>query len=301
MMNTKKKDTTASLARAITWAGSRQTYYIASLMVDKDLVNDFYRAYAYCRWADDVIDISAQSDKERISFIERQKELIDQLYRGERPDNLMPEEDILADLIGHDRGEKSGLESFLRNMMAVIEFDVYRKGRLVSQAELAQYSDWLSRSVVDGIQYFIGNGHLYPSAGNRYLAAMAAHIMHLLRDMRPDTDNGFINIPREYLEKHGIGPRDVDSPAFRAWVQSWVKLAREYFREGKRYLDGLAVMRCKIVGRWYCARFEGVLDAIEREGYILRATYNERRKLSTWLKIAGLGVSVAVRHFAYQF
>jgi hypothetical protein len=66
------EDTTAALAQAITRASSKQTYYTARLMVDKDLIDDFFRAYAYFRWADDIIDVSSRSDDERISFIKRQ-------------------------------------------------------------------------------------------------------------------------------------------------------------------------------------------------------------------------------------
>ncbi|MEJ2560479.1 MAG: hypothetical protein P8186_30510 [Anaerolineae bacterium] len=116
--------TTAVLARTITWAGSKQTYYIARLMVDKDLVDDFFRAYAYFRWVDDIVDASASNDRlprsdgERISFIKRQGTLIDQLYRNERPDTLAPEEEMIADLIAHSREEHSGLRSFIRNMFA---------------------------------------------------------------------------------------------------------------------------------------------------------------------------------------
>jgi len=291
-------DTTAALARSITRASSKQTYYTARLMVDQDLVNDCYRAYAYFRWADDIIDITSQSSDERISFIRRQGELIDRLYRDERPHDLTPEEEMVADLISRDRGENSGLQSFIRNFLAVIEFDAYRKGRLISQDELTWYSDCLGKSVTDGIQYFIGNGHPYPVTEDRYLAATAAHITHMLRDMVLDIADGYINIPREYLEAHSISPEDVDSPSFQAWVRGWVEQARQYFREGKRYLDELDVLRCKIAGHWYCARFEGVLDTIERDGYILRAAYNERHKLSAWLKMAWLAASVSLRHIA---
>ena len=289
---------TAALARSITWAGSKQTYYVARLLVDKDLINDFFRAYAYFRWADDIIDVSSESDDERIAFISRQKVLINRLYSNERLDDLTPEEEILADLISHDREERSGLQSFIRNMFAVIDLDAHRKGRLISRQELTKYSNHLGKSVTDGLQYFIGHGHPYPTKDNRYLAAMGAHITHMLRDMVADTAEGFINIPREYLEAHGISPEDVNSPAFRAWVRDRVALARQYFCEGKRYLDGLNVLRCKTAGHWYCARFEGVLDTIERDGYILRAEYNSRHKRSTWLKMAWLGVSVTSRHIA---
>ena len=309
-------DATATLARSITRAGSKQTYYTARLLVDKELVNDFYRAYAYFRWADDVIDVGAPvapgvrvgvdtsggvstpSSDDCISFIRRQRELIDRLYKNERPDDLTPEEKIVADLISHDGEENSGLQSFIRNMFAIIEFDAYRKGRLISQDELTWYSDTLAKSVTDGIQYFVGNGHCYPATDDRYLAATAAHIAHLLRDMSQDTVDGFINIPREYLVAHGISPTEVDSPAFRAWVRGRVEQAQQYFGEGKRYLDGLEVLRCKIAGYWYCARFEGVLDTIERDGYILRSVYTARREPSTQLKIVWLGLSISLLHIA---
>ena len=287
---------TADLARAFTRSGSKQTYYTIRLMVDRDLVHDCYRAYGYFRWADDIVDATASTDAERVSFIRRQKELINRLYRNERPDNLTPEEEIVADLIGHDRGENSFLQSYIRNFLAIIEFDAHRRGRLVSQDELTCYSKCLGKATTDGISYFIGNGHLYPAGEGRYLGATAAHIVHMLRDMVEDTADGYINIPREHLEAHGISPADLDSPAFRAWVRGRVELAREYFREGKRYLDDLDVLRCKLAGYWYCARYEGTLDTIERDGYILRTEYNERRRLCAWLKMARLGLSVTFRH-----
>jgi len=288
-------DVTADLAQSITWTRSKQTYYTARLTVDKDLVSDFFRAYAYFRWADDVIDVTSTSDSERAAFIQRQRMLIDQLYRNEQPIIVEPEEQILADLIRHDRGKESGLQSFIKNMFAIIEFDAMRKGRLISQEELNWYSQTLGKSVTDGLQYFIGHGHPYPITNGRYLAAIAAHIAHLLRDMLLDTAEGFINIPREYLEAHNIGPEDIESLPFRNWVRARVEQARYYFEEGRRYLDKLNVLRCTIAGYWYCARFECVLNTIERDGYILRQAYNERRKLSTWLRIAWLAASIPVK------
>lgn len=295
-MKASKQDATAELAKSITWAGSKQTYYTAKLLVDKDLVDDFCRAYAYFRWIDDVIDITARSDEERIAFIERQRELIDRLYGNDRPDDLVPQEEILADLINNDRGENSCLQSYIRNMFAMIEFDALRKGKLVSQEELTWYVNTLANSVTDGLLYFVGNGYPYPDSESRYLAGTAAHITHLLRDMHVDTADGFINIPQEFLDSHGLHPEDMNNPYYRAWVRERVELAREYFTAGKRYLDGLDVLRCKIVGHWYCARFEIVLDTIERDGYALREDYQERRRLSSWFKIAWLGISLTVSH-----
>ena len=291
-------NSTADLARSITWEGSKQTYFTGRLMIDRDLVDDFYRAYAYFRWVDDVIDDAELSDREGIEFIKRQRELIDTLFDGGQKKDLIPEEELVVDLISHDRGENSGLKSFIRNMFAIIEFDAYRKGWTIDLDELLWYSGCLSKSVTDGIQYFIGNGFSYPDGDDRLAAARGAHIAHVLRDTISDTGDGFINIAAEFLEKHDIKPGDVDSDAYREWVRERVMAARKDFHVGKRYLDDLDILRCKIVGRWYCARFEAVLDTIELDDYHLRAEYEERQKISTWLKIIWLGVTITVKHVA---
>jgi phytoene/squalene synthetase len=291
---------TAELARTITRNGSKQTYFTARLMVDKELVDDFLSAYAYFRWVDDVIDIHARSNQERIAFMERQKAIIDGLFNSETFKDLSDEEMIIAELIQHRSPDDEGLGSFIRNMLAIIDFDAHRKGRLIQQNELAWYTERLGISVTDGIQYFIGNGHPYSTANGRYLAATAAHITHLLRDMIRDIADGFINIPIEYLQTHNINPDDYTTQAFKAWVKDRVELARLLFYEGKKYLDQLDVLRCKIVGHWYCARFEGVLDAIERDNYILREVYDERRSLATHLKIGWLGIYITLRHMFHK-
>jgi phytoene/squalene synthetase len=299
MITSNRKDT-AACARNITWEGSKQTYFTARLMVDKELVDDFFRAYAYFRWMDDIIDNSNQPEDERSSFIKRQRELIDRLYDNQKPEDLLPQEEILADLIRNDRGENSGLQSFIRNMFAMIEFDAYRKGQLINTGQLDWYLGTLSKSVTDGLLYFIGNHQAYPETDDRYLAATAAHIVHLLRDMSQDIADGFINIPSEFLDQCDLSPKDMENPQYRAWVQKRVELAREYFREGKSFLDKLDVLRCKIVGYWYCARFEGVLDTIERDGYVLRAEYHERQKISTWLRMVWISFSLTLRHLAQR-
>ena len=290
----------AELAQTITRAGSKQTYYTARLMVDKDLVDDFCRAYAYFRWIDDFVDVSSRTDDERYRFMTHQKELIENLYQKKPVENLTAEEDILRDLINNDHGEHSGLQSFIRNMFAIIEFDAKRKGRLASSEELNWYVNTLGKSVTDGLLYFIGSGSNYPESENRYKAGIAAHITHLLRDMHQDIADGFINIPREYLEEHNLDPLEMEKVIYKSWVQERVELAREYFTDGKRYLDQLSVLRSKIVGHWYCARFEVVLDTIEQDGYSLRKDYHERQRISTWLKIAWLGVSLTVSHIFHQ-
>jgi phytoene/squalene synthetase len=58
---------TQTLAADITRSASKQTYYTIKLFVDRDLVEDAYRAYAYFRWVDDVLDEHAGAQAEKIA------------------------------------------------------------------------------------------------------------------------------------------------------------------------------------------------------------------------------------------
>ena len=49
-------ESSQSLAARITQAASKQTYYTVRYLVDRPLIPDAYRAYAYFRWVDDYLD-----------------------------------------------------------------------------------------------------------------------------------------------------------------------------------------------------------------------------------------------------
>ena len=281
----------SNLASSITKAASKQTYTTIQFLVDRERVNDAYRAYAYFRWVDDVLDAPSGSGPERKAFLERQNSLLESCYRGEPPRDADIQEIMLVELVERDHEKNSGLQTYLRNMMLVMDFDVRRRGRLVSQAELSEYTRWLAIAVTEAMHYFIGNGWYAPRDETRYLAVSAAHITHMLRDTFDDMQAGYYNIPREVLEANHIGPQDVRSDAYRAWAESRVKLARVYFEAGREYLARIQSLRCRLAGFAYTARFEWLLETIEREGYRLRAEYNERKRVGTGLQMSWQALS----------
>jgi phytoene/squalene synthetase len=257
------------LAAAITRVASKQTYYTLRYLADRQRVADAYRAYAYFRWIDDQIDDVAAAPAEGVAFIERQKALMEICYQGRQPSHLGPEEQMLADLILGDQEMNSGLQSYIRNMMAVIAFDAHRRGRLISELELARYTRSLAIAVTEVLHYFIDHKQPPPRHGARYLAASGAHIAHMLRDTLEDVEAGYFNVPREYLVANKIGPRDVDSEPYRVWIQGRASLARAQFSSGKAYLAQLKNFRLRLAGYVYIARFEFTLDTIERLNYRL--------------------------------
>jgi phytoene/squalene synthetase len=285
----------SALPAAITREASKQTYYTIRFLVDRDRVVDTYRAYAYFRWVDDQLDQEALEQSERLAFVERQQALVDGGYRGERRYDLTVEECMLAELIRSDQEQNSGLQAYIRNMMAVMAFDADRRGRLISAAELAEYTQHLSVGVTEALHYFIGHDDPSPRTQVRYLAVTAAHITHMLRDTFEDIAAGYFNLPREFLEAHGIGPCEVGSDAYQAWVKSRVQLARDYFKLGGSYLAQVKNLRCRLAGYTYIARYEKLLAIIEREGYQLRPAYPECQSLKAGLTMGAAVLSMMLK------
>ncbi len=179
------------LASSITKAASKQTYTTIRFLADSMRTEDAYRAYAYFRWVDDILDAEAGSKSERLAFLERQKSLMESCYGGEPLRDANPQESMLVELIHHDLEDYSGLQTYLRNLMRVMEFDVQRRGRRISQAELNEYTFWLSSAVIEALHYFIGHDTFTPHDETRYLAVSAAHIAHMLRDTFDDLHAGY--------------------------------------------------------------------------------------------------------------
>lgn len=287
----RKPNSSQALAAAITQAASKQSYYTIRFFADRERVANAYRAYGYLRWVDDVLDTEMGDPSEKIDFVNRQKCLLETCYRGTRPNVRCAQEGMLIDLIASDTEENSGLQIYLRSMMDVMMFDARRRGQIISQQELREYSRNLATGVTEALYYFIGHNEPVPCLETRYLAVTAAHITHMLRDAYEDTRMGYFNIPGEYLQTAGILPDDVNSEPYREWVCARVQLARRYFALGRESFTQLKNWRRRLAGYAYTARFEWMLDVIERENYCLRCEYPERRRLRAglWMGARTLG------------
>ena len=270
-----------SLASDITKAASRQTYYTIRFLVDRARVEDAYRAYAYFRWVDDILDAENEADLlERMRFLGRQRALLDRCLQGRPPLDPSRHEAMLVELLRDIGPGDVGLESYLRNMFLVMDFDVRRRGRLISEAELTEYTGWLATAVTDAMHHFIG-GTLPPRDESRYFAVSGAHILHMLRDTYADLRAGYFNVPREVLERHSIGPEDVQSDAYRAWVRERVGLARQLLDAGRASFARRSCRRHRVAGLAYIARFDWLIETLQREDFRLRPRYAERRSFST--------------------
>jgi len=273
----------ADLPARITKAGSNQTYYTFRLLTDRGRVQDAFRSYAYFRWLDDLLDCNSSTKQEKLALLNRQQALLEICYQRRPPGEVSPEEQMLVDLVHNDREEQSGVQIYLRNMMAVMSFDVERCGRVISDAELSEYTRLLSTAVTELLFYFIGHEDSPSRVEIRYYAVNGAHVVHMLRDMVEDISAGYFNVPGEYINAQQISLEDLHSLSFRKWVFERVKLARKYCDVGRKYISQVKSFRCRLAGFAYLTRFEWMLRAIERDGYCLRADYPDRKSLRAGL------------------
>jgi phytoene/squalene synthetase len=193
---------------------------------------------------------------------------------------------MLVDLVRGDTSQSKSLASYIRNTLAVMAFDAGRRGRLISQSELEVYSHSLSIAISEGLRHFIGHGRTPPHRAVRQLVT-GAHITHMLRDAREDLLAGYFNIPLEVLQAGHISVHETENPAYRVWVKSRGELARRYFRSGREHLFQVENARLRLACLAYTARFEIVLDMMERDGWLLRPDYSERKSLASALRMGG--------------
>ena len=298
----------ASLAAAITRTASRQSYLTIRWLADPTYRDDAFALYAYFRWLDDTVDERLVDREQRLAFVSRQRRLLARAESGATSAGVSPEEALLVGLCRPDRATPGYGENraetvdgrtgrpllSVRSMLDVMEFDARRRGRPVTQRELDDYTRDLAIAVTEALHHCIGHGQHSPHDDTRYVAVAGAHIAHMLRDLADDLRAGYLNVPCELLTDGHMSLRDLHAPAPRAWVRDRVELARSCFTTGRRYLARTENARCRLAGHAYIARFEWVLDAVERDGYLLRASYPERGTLRGGLTIAARGARSAL-------
>lgn len=267
--------TSSQLAKSITKQSNFRTYLIIKYFVDRKLVDDCYRAYAYFRWADDQVDDVLQTKSQRVEFIHRQENIITLSYKDKPVPHLSPEENLITDLIGSPYSHSPRLKSFIFNFLAIIKFDAHRKKIPISTKEFHWYTQTLATAVTDCILHFINHDFDYPPSPTQYHAARAACITHILRDYIQDVDNEYYNLPQEVQDKHRIVPKDIDHPAFIFWVKQQVKQANLLFSSGKQYLNQLP-FRTQAAACLYCFRFRYILNTIQHQKYLLKSSYKQQ-------------------------
>ena len=242
-------------------AAAGTSFYWAMRLLPRERRAAMYAIYAFCREVDDIAD-EDRPVPEKLALLGGWREEIDVLYRGQ-PSRLVSRA-LEAPVARYDLSRAE--------FLAVIDgMEMDARGDIFAP-DLA-WLDLYCRRVASAV------GHLsVPVFGDssepahRVAEALgrALQLTNILRDLEEDALRGRLYLPREILDRHGIGGRDpgavLSHPALGAACRELAELARAHFCEAERAMSACRrrAMRPAAV---MAATYRATLEALLRSGW----------------------------------
>jgi hypothetical protein len=184
-------------------------------------------AFAWLKRLDDLVDENPDAGR-ALEILAEHRELVARVYAGEPIGDVLdgPARFAVPFLVW-DRGRGSRLRSGVERLLATMEFDTCRRGRVLDAATLAAHERELGATITCSLASLVAPTDTLPAefvavASIAYLRADA------LIDLRHDLALGIINISREDLVRHAVAP-DPAEPGLHAWVAEQAAVVLEHF------------------------------------------------------------------------
>ncbi len=203
-----------------------ENFHVVSFLLPKDLHQDFYNVYSFCRWADDLGDEIGDT-AESLRLLEWWRDLTDRMYAGEAS------HPVFVALGETAKRHDLPPEPFLDLIRAFVSDQTVT--RYQTWEELFGYCRYSANPVGRLVLYLCG----YRDAERQALSdktCTALQLANFWQDVTVDLLKQRIYIPMEALDRHGSSEEEVVqlrfTPAFRAAMAEAVEAARKLFLEG---------------------------------------------------------------------
>jgi len=194
--------------------------------------NAVYAAYAFCRWADDIVDDPGEDAAARLDAWERE---LQACYAG-RPGHAITV--ALTDALEHFPIPKAAFAALITGCRQDLV-----KSRYTDFADLLQYCDYVATSISDISLAIFGYRTPMATTYGRSLAT-ALQLTNITRDIGDDLLRDRIYLPREDLDRFGVSERDlsdrVHSDGMRALIEFEAHRALSHFRDALPLLEDIA-------------------------------------------------------------
>lgn len=281
---------TPDLAQAYTrWLANHhyENFNVVSWLLPKELHQDFYNVYAYCRWADDLGDEVPQTERalELLGWWERE---LDACYEG-RPAH--PVFVALRETIVNRDVPRQPFADLLK----AFRHDQVVK-RYANWDEVLDYCVNSANPVGRLVLYLCG----YRDEPRQRLSdatCTALQLANFWQDVSRDLEKGRVYIPLDRAAAHGLSELDIVAKHFDQRYASLMKeliaYTRELFQKGlplSRMVSGKLSIDLEMFSRGGLA----VLKSIEEIGY---DTLNRRPEVSKGQQVRLLGRTVLTHAF----
>ncbi len=223
---------TAALAR-----GHYENFQVVSFLLPRQLHEDFFSIYAYCRWADDLGDEIGDRSRSLELLVWWKKEL-DSMYAGQTSHPVFT---ALADTV---RRHDLPVEPFSDLIQAFVQDQ--RVARYDTHNQVLDYCRY-SANPVGRLVLMLGGYREESLFRLSDATCTALQLANHWQDVRRDWKNGRVYIPGEVMEAHGYSHgaladdirRSAASARYRATIRDLVGRTERMFTEGLPLADKL--------------------------------------------------------------
>jgi squalene synthase HpnC len=259
-----------------------ENFPIVSVLLPKELHQDFFNVYAFCRWADDLGDeIGDPAESRRLLAWWRGE--LQAMYRGETRHPV-----FVALLETVERRELP--EKPFDDLIRAFEQD-QTKTRYADWTEVLAYCECSANPVGRLVLMLAG----YRDAERFRLSdatCTGLQLANFWQDVTVDWAKDRVYLPQDLLARHGASDADIAArrftPQFREAMREAVEYARAHFVQGlplARTLDRRLSLDIELFSRGGML----VLDKVERQGFdVLRERPKITKVEKAWLLLRGL-------------
>jgi phytoene synthase len=268
-----------------------RTFALASRMLPREKRRGVFAAYAFCRTADDIVDLAAGEDA--LTRLRTYREALTRALNGADDHPVLREVAWAVRRFGVPVSALDTLLGGVEQDLVTTRYDTWN--------ELQRYCQGVASSVGEMCTAVFGvadNAHGDRARSYARTLGVAMQLTNILRDIGEDARHGRCYLPLEDLERFGLSRADVlaqrvdaRSPSWRLLMAFEIARARDLYRDA---LPGIALLapdaqRCALA---CAAGYAAILRAIERNGCdtfsrraVVAPALRARILVQSWLRL----------------
>ncbi|MGD1819853.1 MAG: phytoene/squalene synthase family protein [Pleomorphochaeta sp.] len=200
---------------------SSKTYYKAFVKLPIEKRKAVFAVYAYCRYADDIIDI--EKDRNKLHSLLRE---LDDFNKGLDIDNTIFR--VLRDVFNKYDMDIAPFYDMISGQKMDLDFN-----RIETIEDLDNYCYYVASSVGLMILPIIAEKNYLQLANEAIALGKAMQFTNILRDIGEDSDNGRIYLPLDLIKKFNVNIEDIKNKKVTdEFILLWeylANIAQDYF------------------------------------------------------------------------
>ena len=256
-----------------------KSFYFSSFVLPKEKRNAAYAVYAFCRYADNITDVSMYESEEFLdNKIQYLINILDEVYKHAEDGSK-----YISDFTYTVK--KYGIPKvYFSELIEGVATDI-RKKKYYNYEELDVYC-YKVASVVGLIMTKIFGYSDDKALDYAIILGKAMQLTNIIRDVADDYSMGRIYLPKEELDSFKYTEADIKNKSvderFRALMKFQINRARDYYTEAEKGISLLTNDGSRSTVKMMSKIYSGILTEIENSNYDI---YSKRHYVSTFSKV----------------